>query len=208
MMATKAEEMLEFLTHKDNIRDVIEILRRGEKVEERILMQFWTDLKRRIQDDPVFSTRADGPLRLKLEQDEDPWRASLSYLDPTLCESDRECLWYSIWFYEDKLQYGVGWQSCLRDVSTKLKRLVPVVELMKKLTELEYEESKPSWELAGYRSISVDNQFDFLSRIASGDAESELQEISMNFCELVKQTRDLVIAANQAIAAATAKATR
>jgi len=38
-----------------------------------------------------------------------------------------------------------------------------------------------------------------LTRIATGDAESVLKEVSANFCALVKKTRNLVIQANQEI---------
>ena len=70
---------------------------------------------------------------------------------------------------------------------------------------MEFEKPRPNWSLAGHRSINVGSKYEFLTRIATGDAGSVLQEVSTNFCALVNRTRDLVIQTNQRIVAATRK---
>ncbi len=209
-MTTKAEkEMLAFLASKDNLPHVLEILRRGDEIERRILTMFWTDLKHCVQEDPIFPIMSDGQMKLELQTDEDPWEIELWYHDPRIDDPDGESLFYSIFFFLDddaaELSYGVQWQNYLKDVPRKLTKLSCVEDLMENLDEMEFEKPKPNCSLAGHRSIDVGNKYDFLTRIATGDAESVLQDVSTNFCALVKGTRDLVIQANKEIIAATSK---
>jgi hypothetical protein len=209
-MTMKAEEeMLGFLTRKDNRSHVIEILRRGGAIEKHTLMQFWNDLERRVKEDTSAPISSDGPMNLILIADEDPWDYELDYIYHKLAKTDRERLDYSIFFFRGRatveLCYGVSWQNYFKDVPPKLKRLAAVLELAEKLEEMGFKKPRNGCPLAGWLPIYDGNRHDFLARVASGDAEPMLQEASANFCALVKRTRNLVISANQAIAAAIRK---
>ena len=205
-MTNAEKEMLEFLTCKDALPHVLEILRRGDGIEKRVLMQFWKELERRVRGDATAPIAPDGPMKLEIVVDDDPWEIELDFSDARLEETAEEYLDYTIFFIcgdgSAELCYGVQWQNYFKDVRPKLKKLAAVVELMEKLDEMGFDKPRRGCSLAGGGAVDVGNTYDFLASIATGDGESVLQEVSANFCALVKKTRNLVVSANQDIVAA------
>jgi hypothetical protein len=207
-MTKNAEaSLLAFLTSKENLPFVVEILQKGKQVRRLLLSEYWKALHHYVQ---VNMPKLPG------------LPATMEWLPPE--EDELDAKHTSLWFWNSSLKQQPQYLSyaiyhersgnmlyqyvCLMwedDVpaSSALHELKTVADLGKHLVSEDFKKGN-MWfrykEVSHYASVE-----DFMASIITCEKDSILRQMSESFWSLVEDTSEMVVKANEEICRACRK---
>jgi hypothetical protein len=206
-MTKQAEsKLLDFLTSKENLPFVVDILTLGNQVRNRILTDFWRELACCLR--KGSSAVSPPPVSMKMElspDDKDPVETQLRYFGEHL-KPEKQYLSYD--FFVDRwkgffgLGFGLTWQDMIENIPNRpeLFTLKPVAELREQLASMGFKESKEKeGSYLGWKYLSPHDSIDGFLAVLGQDREGLLRDITDTFWAFVQETVRLVAEANEAI---------
>jgi len=202
-MTKQAEtKLLDFLSAKDNLPFVVDILRYGDQIRKRLLTILWKEVEAALHSYAAKPSLASTSMKLELCTAKDPLVSHL-YLWDVHLDGEEHYLSYLV-----VLDWGKSWisvdhcvvgQRAFKDVPKELYMLSPVVKLMEHLESMGLKQPGREYLSLGYKQIrSFDSVDEFLAFFVH-DKESLLGEICDSFWPLVTETIDLMQEANKAL---------
>jgi len=197
---TKQAERLEFLTKKENLQIVMEILKSGDHIRSVLFNQFMTGLKDYLQEHAIIPQ---DECELNVTKETDDEYAAVCLCNTTL-PRDAQYLRYSVEHSADKdceLTLCLAWVDdaiCKESGLQSLKSVVQIGELLKA------EGLKKGRRWLRYRYIREDESADeFLATVIDDEKRNSLyRQVNDCFWPLVKATHHKVAAANKDISKA------
>jgi len=202
-MTKQAEaQLLDFLSRNDNLPFVVDILRFGDPIRERLLKMFWEEVNASLELYAAKPSLASTSMKLELCTVKDPFASHIYVWDVSL-DGEEHYLSYLLvlerWKRSVSVDYCVVGQCAFKDVPEELYMLPPVVKLIEHLKSMGLGQPGKEYLSLGYREIcGYDSLDEFLASFVH-DKESLLGEICETFWPGVTETIDLVQEANKAL---------
>ncbi len=205
-MTNNAEDaLLDFLRSDENLRFVLDILKRGKRIRRVLIRDFWTELDQYLRgralkcpSSPLNTLKSEPEL---IDGQLDKCDAGLYYWNEA-DEHAKQLVNFSI-FHEREgetvlLFYGLVWENMV-ERDSPLMKLKPVKTLREQLQSAGFKKSE--WCL-GYKIPWEYETIDHLLATVATGRDSLFGEIGDVFLPFVRDTAEMVKEVNKAVAAA------
>jgi hypothetical protein len=198
---TKQSELLAFLTNKDNLPFVIDILRQADPIRCFLLNQFMTDLKCYLEEHAALKKPDSPKWELTVRKETNDICGGLELWNARV-PREYQYLQYSVEHTADvecEVTVCLGWKDDEISKNSKLHKLEAVGQIG---GYLKSQGLKKGDTACRYKYIREDNSLDeFLADIIDDEKKQSLfRQISDCFWPLVDKTFGMVEAANEEIA--------
>lgn len=196
MKNPQTDDVIQYLTNRDNLTYTLEILRQAELIRQHAFYSFWLDVRKQLV--------ALAPARLRAKKlDYRLWPTEKAnmlredagvYVWPSTFTGERQHISYGIALETGKsLFFGLCWEQ---EPKARLAKVPSVKKLIDYLQENEF--GYTAW-WPGWQYIMHEQEPDGVLLAYANDRQRLHRQIAESFWPLVEKTFDMVVKANEAV---------